>query len=75
MEEIPKTEPNSDWRLQLASMKPESLVMAYQLRRREYVPGPCTHPVTSWELVTPEVGDLTAREELPRVGLMTGTKS
>ncbi|CAN0334493.1 unnamed protein product [Phaeothamnion confervicola] len=24
-------------------MKPESLVMAYQLRRREYVPGPCTH--------------------------------
>ena len=34
---------SSDWRLQLASMKPESLVMAYQLRRREYVPGPCTH--------------------------------
>jgi hypothetical protein len=26
-------------------------------------------------LVTPEVGDLTVREELPRVGLMTGTKS
>ena len=38
-----KTEPSSDWRLQLASMKPESLVMAHQLRRREYVPGPCTH--------------------------------
>ena len=33
----------SDWRLKLASMKPESLVMAYQLRRREYVPGSCTH--------------------------------
>ena len=38
-----KTEPSSDWRLQLASMKPESLVKAYQLRRLEYVPGPCTH--------------------------------
>jgi hypothetical protein len=43
VEEIPKTGPSSDWRLQLASMKPESLVMAHQLRRREYVPGPCTH--------------------------------
>ena len=38
-----KTGPSSDWSLQLDSMKPESLVMAYQLRRREYVPGPCTH--------------------------------
>jgi hypothetical protein len=38
-----KTMPSSDWRLQLAFMKPESLVMAHQLRRREYVPGPCTH--------------------------------
>ena len=28
--------------LQLDSMKPESLVKAYQLRRLEYVPGPCT---------------------------------
>jgi hypothetical protein len=43
VEEIPKTEPNSDRRLQLACVKPESLVMAHQLRRREYVPGPCTH--------------------------------
>jgi hypothetical protein len=38
-----KTGPNSDRRLQLACVKPESLVMAHQLRRREYVPGPCTH--------------------------------
>ncbi len=38
-----KSAPSSDWRLQLASMKPESLVMAHQLRRRECVPGPCTH--------------------------------
>ena len=34
---------SSDWSLQLDSMKPESLVKAYQLRRLEYVPGPCTH--------------------------------
>ena len=38
-----KTEPSSDCSLQLDCMKPESLVMAYQLRRREYVPRPCTH--------------------------------
>src|SRR5207253_6629558 len=38
-----KTGLSSDWSLQLDSMKPESLVMAHQLRRREYVPGPCTH--------------------------------
>ncbi len=43
VEEISKTGPSSDCRLQLAYMKPESLVMPYQLRRREYVPGPCTH--------------------------------
>ncbi len=39
----PKNEPSSDCRLQPADMKPESLVMAYQIRRREYVPRPCTH--------------------------------
>src|SRR6188472_1574687 len=33
----------SDWRLKLASMKPELLVIADQQRRGEYVPGPCTH--------------------------------
>ena len=38
-----KAGPSSDWGLQLAPMKPESLVMAHQPRRREYVPGPCTH--------------------------------
>ena len=43
VEEICKTGPSSDWRLQLASMKLESLVMAHHLRRREYVPGSCTH--------------------------------
>ena len=34
---------SSDWSLQLDSMKLDSLVTAYQLRRREYVPGSCTH--------------------------------
>ncbi len=34
---------SSDWSLQLDSMKSESLVKAYQQRRLEYVPGPCTH--------------------------------
>jgi hypothetical protein len=38
-----KTGLSSDCRLQLAGMKLESLVMAHQLRRREYVPRPCTH--------------------------------
>ena len=42
-EEILKTGPSSDCRLQPAYTKPESLVMAHQLRRREYVPGSCTH--------------------------------
>jgi hypothetical protein len=35
--------PNSDCRLQLAYMKPESLVIADQLCGGEYVPGSCTH--------------------------------
>ena len=43
VEQIPKTVRSSDWSLQPDSMKPESLVKAHQLRRLEYVPGPCTH--------------------------------
>ena len=38
-----KTGLSSDCRLQLACMKSESLVIADQLRRGEYVLGPCTH--------------------------------
>ena len=38
-----KTDPSSDWSLQLDSMKLESLVIAHQQWRGEYVPGPCTH--------------------------------
>ncbi len=38
-----KAGPSSDWSLQLDSMKLESLVIANQQRRGEYVPGSCTH--------------------------------
>ena len=38
-----KTDLSSDCGLQLDHMKLELLVMACQLQRREYVPGPCTH--------------------------------
>ncbi len=47
VEQIAKAGPSSDWRLQLASMKLESLVIADQLRRGEYVPEPCTHRPSS----------------------------
>ena len=40
---------SSDWSLQLDSMKLDSLVTAYQLRRREYVPGPCTMIKCAWQ--------------------------
>ncbi len=43
VEQISKTGPSSDCSLQLDCMKLESLVKAYQQRRLEYVPGPCTH--------------------------------
>ena len=40
---------SSDWSLQLDSMKLESLVIANQQRRGEYVPGPCTHRPSNHE--------------------------
>ena len=43
VEQISKTGPSSDRSLQLDCVKSESLVKAYQQRRLEYVPGPCTH--------------------------------
>ena len=48
-----KTSLSSDWGLQLDPMNLESLVIAYQQRRGEYVPGPCTHRPShdpSWQL-------------------------
>ena len=40
---------SSDCRLQLACMTLESLVIAHQQWRGEYVPGPCTHRPSSHE--------------------------
>ena len=47
---------SSDCSLQLDCMKLESLVKAYQQRRLEYVPGPCTHRPSrhgSWQHLKP----------------------
>ena len=48
-ERISKAYLSSDWRLKLASMKLDSLVIAHQPWRGEYVPGPCTHRPSSHE--------------------------
>ena len=46
---ISKACPSSDWSLQLDSTKLDSLVIAHQPWRGEYVPGPCTHRPSSHE--------------------------
>ena len=46
-ERSPKTRLSSDWSLQPDSMKLDSLVIAHQPWRGEYVPGPCTHRPSS----------------------------
>ncbi len=46
---IPKSPPSSDWSLQPGSTKLDSLVIAHQPWRGEYVPGPCTHRPSSHE--------------------------
>ena len=43
MMQIFKNSLSSDWGLQLDPMKLDSLVIAHQQWRGEYVPGPCTH--------------------------------
>jgi hypothetical protein len=68
---IPKTGLSSDWSLQPDSMKLESLVTAHQLRRREYVPGSCTHrPSHHGSRLHPKSFART-----PKVRLVTGMKS
>ena len=44
-----KTCLSSDWSLQPDSTKLDSLVIAHQPWRGEYVPGPCTHRPSSHE--------------------------
>ena len=50
---------SSDCRLQLACMKPESLVIADQHAAVNTFPALYTPPVTPREFVTPEVGEVT----------------
>ena len=57
-----KSPPSSDWSLQPDSTKLDSLVIAHQPWRGEYVPGPCV----------PEVRSLKGR---PRVKPVIGAKS
>ncbi len=47
--EFPKTCLSSDWGLQPDPTKLDSLVIAHQPWRGEYVPGPCTHRPSSHE--------------------------
>ena len=46
---IKKMRLSSDWGLQPDPMKLDSLVIAHQPWRGEYVPGPCTHRPSSHE--------------------------
>lgn len=67
---------SSDCRLQPACMKPESLVIADQPCRGEYVPGPCTHRPSShpsWQHL--KTGVPTERGSPFKVGLARGAKS
>ena len=67
---------SSDWSLQLDSMKVESLVIADQQCRGEYVPGPCTHRPSHHESRQhPKSVAQPFRRELPKVGSAIGMKS
>ena len=74
--ESQKTGPGSDWRLKLASMKAELLVIANQQRRGEYVPGPCTHRPSHHESGQhPKPVIQPSGRKPSKVGLMIGVKS
>src|SRR5688572_24183704 len=73
---LEKPGPSSDCRLQLACMKLESLVIADQLRRGEYVPEPCTHRPSSHESrERPKPRSQPSRRVASKASLVTGTKS
>ena len=69
-----KPVPSSDRSLQLDSVKLESLVIAHQQWRGEYVPGPCTHRPShhgsKLQLKPPG-----ASRQASRLWFMTGVKS
>ena len=77
--ESPKAGPSSDRSLQLDCVKSESLVIAGQPYRGEYVPGPCTHrPSRHGSRERPKsVTQLTLRRERerPKASSVTGAKS
>ena len=63
--------PSSDWGLQPDPMKSDLLVTAHQLRRRECVPGPCTHRPSHHESrLHPKPGDSPSK-----VRVVIGMKS
>ena len=65
----------SDRRLQLAYMKPKSLVTADQLSCGKSVPGPCTHrPSRHLSCLYPS-RSVPARGKAPKVYGVIGTKS
>ena len=70
---IPKPCLSSDRSLQLDSVKLDSLVIAHQPWRGEYVPGPCTHRPSSHGS-RGYLKSVTV-EDRPRVKLVTGAKS
>ena len=74
--ESQKAGPSSDWRLKLASMKSELLVIADQQRRGEYVPGPCTHrPSHHGSRKHPKPVAQPSWRERSKVESVTGVKS
>ncbi len=56
-------------------MKSELLVIADQHAAVNTFPALYTPPVTPWELVAPEVAEVTERSQAPKVRPMTGVKS
>ena len=75
VERIPKKQPQ--FRLKSATRLHEVGIASNRgsACHGEYVPGSCTHPVTPWERVLPEVGSLTVRRALTTAGFVTGAKS
>ena len=75
VERITKLGLSSDCRLQLACMKLELLVIADQNAAVNTFPGLVHTARHTMRAGGPEVGSLTARGALPKVGLVTGVKS
>ena len=75
--ESEKVRLGSDWRLKLASMKAELLVIPNQQRRGEYVPGPCTHRPSHHESrqYPKQAQPTPCGRRSAKVGLAIGVKS